>query len=321
MTRPRLRLGIEGGRPALAVLALVTLTACGATTAGATSGTGERIEVVTSTTVFADLVAQVGGDRVDVTPLVPKGGEVHTFDPTPSALRAVAGADLVVLNGLGLDDWVRGLATDSGATAAIIELAPDLEGVEYIEAADEHAEADGEHADEGVNPHLWLDARYAARYVTRIVDALIAADPDAAPGHRERGAAYLRTLDELDTWARERLERIPAEDRVVVSFHEALPYLTRAYGLTIAGTIVDAPGQDPSAGEIAELVSEIRASGARAVFGEVQFSPELVETVATEAGVRVESDLYTDSLGDPPIDTYEGMMRWTIERIAATLEG
>lgn len=324
--RPHVRLGITTFVMALAVL---TAAGCSVTPRGPAVGVADDgpIAVVASTTVFADLVAQVGGDRVHVTPLVPEGGEVHTFDPTPSALRAVADADLVVMNGLGLDDWVRTLVTDSGAQADVVVLAEDLVGVEYIEGGDEHAdeaeesEEAGEHAEERANPHLWLDVSYAARYVGRIIDALAATDPTGAGIYREQGAAYLDTLTELDAWARGRLELIPASDRVIVSFHEALPYLARAYGLTIAGTIVDAPGQDPSAGEIAQLVSAIRASGAKAVFGEVQFSPDLVETVAEEAGVPVESDLYTDSLGDPPVDTYEGMMRWTVERIATTLEG
>ena len=326
MTHARLpvRFGIRA-TTAAGVAALMAVSAC-AMPAGSMDGRGDDgLAVVASTTVFADLVAQVGGEGVDVRPLVPKGGEVHTFDPSPSDLRAVLDADLVVMNGLGLDEWVREVVTDSGAQGTVLELAEDLPGAKYIEGASEHAgeaEQAGEddQGHEGVNPHLWLDVAYARGYAQRIVEALVVADPEGAATYRDRGARYISTLDALDAWARDRLAGLPASDRVVVSFHEALPYLARAYGLTIAGTIVDAPGQDPSAGEIAELVREVRASGARAVFGEVQFSPELVETVAQEAGVVVESELYTDSLGDPPIDTYEGMMRWTVERIAAALE-
>ena len=321
---PRLRLGLILVAVACAVAAL--LAACSTASGDPAAGDDDRLAVVASTTVFADLVAQVGGDRVSVVALVPKGGEVHTFDPTPSDLRAVAEADLVVMNGLGLDEWVRDVVADSGTSAVIVELAEDLPGVAYIQEEDHDAEpgqepsdAADEHGHGGVNPHLWLDVAYAGRYVERIVDALATADPDQEEAFRAAGATYLDTLEELDRWARETLQAVPAEDRRIVSFHEALPYLARAYGLTIVGTIVDAPGQDPSAGEIAALVDEVRASGASAVFGEVQFSPDLVETVASEAGVPVESDLYTDSLGDPPVDTYEGMMRWTIERIAGAI--
>lgn len=326
------RLRVRLGLTAPLALALAACSPGGA----APSGTEDTIAVVVSTTVLADLVEQVGGDAVTVTSLVPKGGEVHTFDPTPSDLRAVTDADLVVMNGLGLDEWVRDVVADSGSTATVLELAEDLPGASYIEAEEGHGEEDeAEHAGEsepaggegeelghaGPNPHLWLDVAYARTYVERIAAALGDADPARGEAYGAAAASYDTRLAELDDWARERLGAIPEADRRIVSFHEALPYLARAYGLTIVGTIVDAPGQDPSAGEIAALVQAIRSSGARAVFGEVQFSPELVETVAEEAGVAVESELYTDSLGDPPIDTYEGMMRWTIERIATALGG
>lgn len=323
--RPSLRLGLI-----LPIGAMLALTAC-APAGEPSDGADERVAIVASTTVLADLVQQVGGDRVAVSSLVPKGGEVHTFDPTPSDLRAVADADLVVMNGLGLDEWVADVVADSGSTATVVELAEDLPGASYIDADDEdHGEEPGGEAGEateedahghGPNPHLWLDVAYARGYVERITAALEAVDPARADAYGAAAEAYDARLAELDGWARDRLAAIPEADRRIVSFHEALPYLARAYGLTIVGTIVDAPGQDPSAGEIATLVEAIRSSGARAVFGEVQFSPELVETVAAEADVAVESELYTDSLGDPPVDTYEGMMRWTIERIAAALEG
>lgn len=308
------------GRDRLIATVLVAIIAaivgaCGGRTAPPADG---RIRVVATTTVFADLVAQVGGDAVEVTSLVPKGGEVHTFDPTPSDLRAVIDADLIVMNGLGLDEWLRGIVEDSGATAPIVELGEDLEGVTYLDGA----AADGNgHDGEAVNPHLWLDVSIAIRYVDRIADALASVDPDGAAAARAGGDAYRERLAALDAWARERIGAIPAEDRVIVSFHEAFPYFAAAYGLTIVGTIIDAPGQDPSAGEIAALVEEVRASGARAVFGEAQFSPALAETVASEAGVVVETDLYNDSLGDPPADTYEGMMRWNVERVVAALGG
>ena len=332
LPRPAMRLSI--GRPiVLLTSACLTFAACAVQPPTSAAPTGERLQVVASTTVFADLVQQVAGDRVQVVALVPKGGEVHTFDPTPSDVRAVAEADLVVLNGLGLDEWVKEIVADSGASAEVLALAEDLPGAEYIDGEAQATEQDAEHSEEPkaqtdeehghdeVNPHLWLDVGYAKAYVERIKEALIAADPEGASSYRDDTARYTTTLDVLDAWTRERFAAIPPRDRVVVSFHEALPYLARAYGLKIAGTIVDAPGQDPSAGEIAELVQAIKQSGAKAVFGEVQFSPDLVETVAGEAGVVVESDLYTDSLGDPPVDTYEGMMRWTVERMAIALGG
>lgn len=310
MIRPRARQRFELATVAIIALGTVIATA-GCTPAGAAaSPTGGAIRIVATTTVLGDLAAQTGGASVSVTSLVPKGGEVHTFDPTPSDLRAVADADLIVMNGLGLDGWVDEIIDGSHVDAPVVRLGEELEGVRYLR---------GEEEGEAVNPHLWLDVAYAVKYTERIRDALTTLDPARAAAITASAAAYVDRLEALDAWARAEIDSIPPADRVIVSFHEAFPYFAQAYGLTIVGTIVDAPGQDPSAGEIAALVEAIRKSGAKAVFGEVQFSSELVETVADEAGVVVESDLYNDSLGDPPVDTYEGLIRWDVEKVVAAL--
>jgi ABC-type Zn uptake system ZnuABC Zn-binding protein ZnuA len=264
----------------LAVVAMA-LAACGGALPSASDGT--NLKVVATTTVFADLVAQVGGDRVEVASLVPKGGEVHTFDPTPSDIRRVVDADLIVRNGLGLDDWLAALVSDSGSLAPVVVL--------------------GE------------------AYVGRIAEALSAADPDGAAGYAERAMAYGARLDELDSEIRVRLGAIPEADRVVISFHDAFPYFAAAYGLVIDGTIVEAPGQDPSAGGVDALVRAIRERGVRAILTEVQFNDELAQAIATETGARVVGDLYTDTLGDAPLDTYIAIMRSNTDRLVEALTG
>jgi manganese/iron transport system substrate-binding protein len=315
-TRPNLRLDIT-----TAAVAVVLLTALSAGCSVADTGTSgpagptpaaDAIDVVATTTVFADLVRQVGGPRVNVSSLVPPGGEVHTFDPTPSDIARVADADLVFMNGLGLDDWVADLARDSGTRAPIVALGEDLEGVTYL-AGDGH---DGE----TVNPHLWMDVGNAIRYVDRIGEQLAAVDPTHANEYHSGTAAYAERLGSLDDEARAEIGAVPEARRRIVSFHDALPYFAKAYGLEVVGTVIEAPGQDPSAGEIADLIDAIQASGAAALFGEAQFNPQLAETIADEAGITVETRLFTDSLGDPPADTYEGMLRWDVERVVEALQ-
>jgi manganese/iron transport system substrate-binding protein len=303
MPFPSLRLDIS--RMAFTVLLATTLLAsCSQAGSGSTvSGTApdaDAIDVVATTTVFADLVRQVGGSHVRVSSLVPPGGEVHTFDPTPADIARVADADLIVMNGLGLDDWVADLAADSGSDAPILRLGEGIEG-----ATD--------------NPHLWLDIRNGIRYAVRIGDELARVDAANAATYEDMTKAYTQRLTELDDWAREQIAAVPPERRKVVSFHDAFPYFAAAYGLEIVGTVIDAPGQDPSAGEIAGLIDEIRASGASALFGEAQFNPDLARTIAEEAGVAVVTDLYTDSLGDPPADTYEGLIRTDVGKVVEAL--
>ena len=297
---------------AMAMLAVVGAACGGPGSAAAPSGGGKVVRVVTTTTILADLVRQVGGDRVTVESLVPKGGEVHTFDPTPSDVRNVAEADLVFVNGLGLDDWLTELVANAGTDAPVIRLGEDLEGVTYLT---------GGQRQEAVNPHLWLNVAYAAKYAERIRDALTAADPDRAAEYRADAESYAKVLADLDQKARTTLGAIPAANRTVISFHDAFPYFAAAYGLTVDGTIVDSPGQDPSAAQVAELVSVIRDKGIKAIFAEAQFNEDLVRTIADETSATVVSNLYTDSVGDAPQDTYAGMMAWNIEQVARALSG
>ena len=326
-SRRSLRLNIM---PVLGALALsVVLAACQASgsspspnaSGAAASSEPDALRIVATTTVLADFVRNVGGTKVVVDSLVPKGGEVHTFDPTPADIAKVADADLIVMNGLGLDEWLGDLAKDAGAAdTAVVELAEDLDGVSYLagEEPEEEAEESG-HVGEEFNPHLWLNVAYAQKYVAKLTDALKTADPTDAAIYDANASAYQARLAELDTWARQQIETIPAESRKIVSFHEAFPYLAEAYGLEIVGVAVEAPGQEPSAGDIAALIDAIRETGVKAIFSEAQFPNDLVERIAAETGATVEADLYNDSLGDPPVDTYEGLIRWDIEKIVAAL--
>jgi ABC-type Zn uptake system ZnuABC Zn-binding protein ZnuA len=298
----------------LLVLAAVLVTGCSSPGSGASGGDTGRLAVVTTTTVLADLVRQIGGDRVAVDSLVPKGGEVHTFDPAPADAERLVRARLVVMNGLGLDDWLAGLAAKTGSTATVVRTAEDLPGVTYLGPDGEPVVAGAES-----NPHLWLDVANGRAYVARIADALAAADPSGADDYRAAAAAFDARLATLDGWVRSMFAGIPAEDRRIVSFHDAFPYYARAYGLTVVGTVVAAPGQDPSAGDVAALVREIRSTGARVILAEAQFNPAMARTIADETGVAIVSDLYTDTLGGAPADTYEGIIRWDTERIASAL--
>ncbi len=289
------------------VLVVVTAAACGSGRGASTAD--DRLHVVATTTVLADLVRQVGGDRVTVESLVPKGGEAHTFDPTPSDVRRVVEADLIVRNGLGLDDWLLALIEDAGATAPVVALGEGLPGADYVDDGGQ------------VNPHLWLDVAYGRAYAARIAGELERLDPAHAADIRATAAAYDARLAALDGDIRTRLSAIPEADRTIISFHDAFPYFARAYGLTVDGTVVDAPGQDPSAAQVEALIAEVRAKGIKAILAEAQFSDKLVRAIADEAGATVVSDLYTDSVGDAPVDTYESIMRWDADRLVEILAG
>jgi ABC-type Zn uptake system ZnuABC Zn-binding protein ZnuA len=310
-------------RIAAVALAMVMVAACGTS---ATSGPGgpaspggsvapspaaDALNVVATTTVFADLVRQAGGNEVRVTSLVPAGADPHTYSPTPSDVRAIAGADLVVMNGLGVDDWLTPLLAEAKLSAsALVQLGPNEPGVTYLTGTDGAG---------SVNPHLWMNVAYAELYVKRIVAALQAAAPAKQAAFQASGDAYLARLAALDTAIRAQVATIPPANRKLVSYHDAFPYFAAAYGLTIVGSVVPSPGQDPSAGQVAALIDSIRASGVKAIFSEAQFNPKVEQQLAAEAGVTVVSNLYDDALGQAPVDTYEGMMHWDADRVVEAL--
>ena len=266
--------------------------------------------MVASTTVFADMIRHVGGDLVDVTSLVPPNGDVHTFSPRPSDIRALAGAKLVVMNGLGLDDWLMKTIRSVATQAPVVQLAVDLPGAQY---------AAGEDAAGPANPHLWLDVAYGQAYVDRIASALAAADPAHAATYDAQGKAYRSHLGDLDTQVKQQVATIPAANRRFVAFHDAFPYYAKAYGLEIVGVAVEAPGQDPSAAYTAQLIDAIRAARVKAIFSEAQFPPKLVQQLAQQTGATVVATLYDDSIGDPPITDYEAIIPWDTDQFVKAL--
>jgi ABC-type Zn uptake system ZnuABC Zn-binding protein ZnuA len=301
---------------AVAIVALVAgLAACGSTataTPGSSGGGsgGRGLVVVTTTSVFADMIRQVGGPNVTVTSLVPKGGDVHTFEPKPADVQAVAAAQLLVMNGLGLDDWLEKTITNAAvAGTPVVKLGVDLPGVTLLPGEDPGTQ----------NPHLWMDVTYGEAYVDRIAAALEAADPADAPGFASRTTAYKARLAALDASIRTRIATIPEAGRRLVTFHDAFPYFAREYGITIVGVAVEAPGQDPSASYTAKLIDAIKAAGVKAIFSEAQFPTKLVDQLAAETGAKVVANLYDDSVGDPPVDSYEGVMNWDVDQLVGAL--
>jgi ABC-type Zn uptake system ZnuABC Zn-binding protein ZnuA len=275
-----------------------------------TGGSNGKLIVVTTTTVFADLVSNVGGDLVSVTSLVPKNADVHTFEPRPADVRTVTGAKLLIMNGLGLDDWLSKTITNAAASGTPpLQLGVDLPGVTLLPGETSATE----------NPHLWMDVKYAELYVDRIAQALGSADPSHAATYLTQAAAYKQQLETLDGWVRSQIATIPEANRKLVTFHDAFPYYAREYGITIVGVAVEAPGQDPSAGYTAQLITAIKSAGVKAIFSEAQFPAKLVDELASEANCKVVANLYDDALGDPPIDSYDAVIRWDTSQLVQAL--
>jgi len=303
--RTMMRLDITRWRR-MAILIALALVASGCSSAAATPAT-TGLKIVTTTTVFADIVSKVTGDRATVTSIIPPGVGPEDYEPRPDDAKALDGADLIVSNGVGLDDFLDGLVeAGSGGDAPRLVLG---DGIPTITV-------DGE-----PNPHFWLDPTLVRdHYLPAIEAKMTELDPDGAATYRANATAYAAELTSLDGDLVAEVATIPEANRRLVTFHDAFPYFAKRYGFDVVGVILANPGQEPSAGELAALVDTVKAAGVRAVFSESQFSPGLAETLAREAGItNVVTTLYNDALGPAPADTYLGLMRWNMDQIAEAL--
>ncbi len=267
----------------------------------------DALRIVTTTTVFADIVRNVAREHARVAAIIPAGVGPEDYEPKPGDAQLLAGADLIVSNGVGLDDFLQKLlASGTGGQTPQLVLGQGIPALTVGDVA---------------NPHFWLDPSLVSTYyVPAIVGALSTIDPAHGADYGSNGAAYTTQLEELDRQLAGLVATIPDANRKLVTFHDAFPYLARHYGLQLVGVILANVGGEPSAADLARLVDQVRAAGVPAVFSEAQFNPELARTLANEAGItRGVTDLYTDALGDPPADSYVGLMRTDIERIADAL--
>ena len=295
-------------------MAMLASSGCGPAASSSAAGSGgpptaaaDAIKVVATTTVFADIVQNVGGSRVAATSIIPAGVGPEDYEPKPDDARKLSDAKLVVSNGVGLDNFLdRLLASGTGGKTPQLVLG---DGIPTITVEGEP------------NPHFWLDPSLAKQYyVPKIAAKLSEIDPAGKATYDANAAAYSSTLDSLDAELKAKIATIPEANRKLVTFHDAFPYFARHFGFELVGVILANVGQEPTAGELAALVDKVKSAGVKAVFSEAQFSPKLSQTLAQEAGItKVVTTLYNDALGPAPADSYLGLMRWNVDQIVAAL--
>ncbi|MEN3351220.1 MAG: zinc/manganese transport system substrate-binding protein [Bradyrhizobium sp.] len=266
----------------------------------------ERISVVASFSILADMVRNVGGDSVDVIALVGPDGDAHVYAPTPSDAKKVAGARLLVINGLSFEGWLPRLLQASASKAPV---AVATNGIMPRKL--------GGHED----PHAWQSVANAKIYVVNIRDGLIAAAPEHAGVFKANADAYLARLEVLDREVHEAVARIPEVRRKVISTHGAFGYFADAYGITFFSPLSVSTDSEPSARDIAAIIAQIKVAKIPAVFLENISDPRLIERIAAETGARVGGTLYSDSLtgekGQAP--TYIDMVRHNIKALTSAL--
>lgn len=267
----------------------------------------QKLKVVTSFSILADLLRQIGGDHVSIVNLVEPNSDAHMYRPLPSDAVAIRNADLVVFNGLGFEGWIlRLLENDQVAGMRLVA----SNGVDTIRQ-------DGE-----TDPHAWQSFRNIRIYVNNIGDALVMLLPEHADDLMARREAYLQQVRTLEDQLLAKLSEVPTNDRIVVTSHDAFGYLGRELDIEFLAPLGLSLDSEASAEDVAELIDQIRARNVTALFVENINNPRLLNSIAEETGVAIGGSLYSDALSESvgPAATYLDMMRFNIESLIKALK-
>ncbi len=286
----------------------------------AAGAAAEPLKVVATFSILGDLVRQVGGDRVSVAVLVGPNGDAHSFVPSPGDARTLAGARLVVVNGLGFEGWIDRLVKASGTKAPVVVASAGVTPIEEEEGHDHAGHGHGAHA---LDPHAWQSVANAKRYVATIRDGLIGVDPEGRAAYESRASAYLAGLDALDAEVRRTIAGIPEARRRVITTHDAFGYFARAYGLRFIAPQGVSSQSEATARDVARIVRQVKRDRIPAVFLENVADPRLMLQIARESGAKAGGRIFSDALSEPggPAPTYLDMMRNNLREFSAALAG
>lgn len=302
--------------PTIVSMALMAVLGCAGETAE-DAASAERVNVVCTTGMVADLAQRVGGDRVQVVGLMGPGVDPHYFKASQGDLAKVQRADLILYNGLFLEGKMQDIFDKMARTKKVVAVADAIEG----ERLRQPAELEGHY-----DPHIWFDVALWSETIDAVVRALSEVDPDGAQIFDQNGARYRRELSQLHAWVEEQIEQVPRAQRVLVTAHDAFGYFGRAYGIEVMGLQGISTVAEYGVNDVTELVDLISRRKVRAIFVESSVPERSIEAVrqgCLERGheVVVGGTLYSDAMGEAGsgADTYVGMVRHNVETIAGAL--
>lgn len=285
--------------------------------------TGEpTVRAMATVAPLADLVRQVLGDRGTVRSLVPSGADSHTYEPRPGDVAELEAADVYFGNGLGLNEGALALAESTLPDGApVVRLAERaLDGDQLVSAHDDGSDHGHAHA----NPHTWLHVPFAMAKVETIAEVLADIDPAGAPAYQANAQTYLKELRRLHESIAQGVATVPADQRTIVTFHDAQRYFARGYGLEVVGVIQPSDASEPDPGDVAALIQQIDAEGVSAVFGSGVFADEISEQLAAETQAEYYTGLADDVLPGKPGDaehSYAGLIAHNARVIIKGLGG
>jgi zinc/manganese transport system substrate-binding protein len=288
------------------------------------------VRVVASFSILGDMVAEVGGDRVQVRTIAGPNTDAHSFQPRPSDAEALRGAALVVRNGLGFEGWMDRMIRSANYRGPIVTTTDGITPRSMAGHSHSHGHGGAERRQNHAvgprtvpDPHAWQDPRLGAVYARNIARGLAAADPASAAAHQAAGEAYATRIEAIDGWIRQQLAGVPEARRKVVTSHDAFGYFGAAYGIRFLAPQGVSTEGEPSAQQVGNLIRQIRAENITAVFIENMANPATLERLAREAGVRVRGKLFADALSESngPAPTYEAMFRHNLGLLVPAMRG
>jgi ABC-type Zn uptake system ZnuABC Zn-binding protein ZnuA len=274
----------------------------------------QKLNVVATTTQVQDFTRNVGMTRINMLGILPADADAHDYQPTVEDARKFAQADVVFYNGVGLESWLDDLAYNTRPGVPIVNLA---ETAGLAVRVGEKSEGDDD-------PHVWFDPTNVQKMVGAIRDTLSASDPEGASSYGVNAQSYSGLLDQLDAQIQQQISTIPASQRKLVTNHDVFGYYIDRYGLEFIGSIIPSLNTEaqPSASETRKLIQNIKDQQVKAIFTERSLNPKLEQQIGQQAGVKVVSDLFGDSLGPEGSegDTYLTMMQYNTHIIVDALK-
>ena len=306
----------------LSLLAVIIFTSIDNNLGSVYATANKTLNVIASVSPITNIVKNIAGDKINLTGLVPEGVNSHTFEPVPSDIIKLSNADLVIINGLFLEDNMEKVVNES------ITNKPDIQ---LLKLADTTIDSTGWIFDFSFpkeqghpNPHLWLNPVNAMKFANLIKDKLIEMDPNNTAHYTENAEKYIALLKQLDKGIKAAVQSVPPENRKLITYHDSWAYFAPRYNMTVIGAVQPSDFSEPSPLDIAKLIDQIKTEKVPAIFASEVFTNRITDQIAKEAGVDIVHTLRDDSLPGnltDPNHTYVGMMLDNMEKMIIPLGG
>lgn len=290
----------------------------------------EPVRVVATFSILGDMVRNVGGSEIKLTTLVGPNSDAHVYQPTPANAKAVAEASIIFANGLGFEGWLDRLLESAGYRGPVIVASRGIQVHAFIDtngparaAMSEETVANADRSStQEVDPHAWQSLANGQIYVTNIIKGLVTLDPANATIYQRQGAAYLEQIQRIEQQVQALIGQIPQGHRRVVTSHDAFGYFGDAYEVEFIAPVGISTEAEPSAGEVARLIQQIRTEGITAVFVENIADKRLIEQITRETGSVIGGTLYSDALSNAhgPAATYTEMFLHNATTLALAMK-